>query len=204
MERLRFRELVSVPSLLSLVRAPLAVAFPFVAEQPAAALTVVAAAALSDLLDGWSARRLGRATTMGAVLDPVMDKLFVLTVVVTLVVTRRLPLSGALLLGSRDVLQAPLLVWFAFNPRVLANRADRLKANVFGKLVTVLQFGTIGAALLAMKYVELFALASGLWGAVAAASYWARFLGRDGSVPPNRRQVPVPQGPQALTPKKTS
>ena len=34
---------------------------------------------ISDWLDGWAAMRLGQQTSSGALLDPVCDKLFVLT-----------------------------------------------------------------------------------------------------------------------------
>ncbi|MBS2018843.1 MAG: CDP-alcohol phosphatidyltransferase family protein [Deltaproteobacteria bacterium] len=73
------RDLVRVPGLLSLSRLPLAVAFGFtVVSQPPLALTFLALAGLSDVLDGWYARRYGQATRTGAVLDAIVDKVFVL------------------------------------------------------------------------------------------------------------------------------
>ena len=59
--------------LLSAVRIPLAIAFPFVAND--VRLILLAAAAASDLLDGQLARRFG-SSSLGTVIDPVADKLF--------------------------------------------------------------------------------------------------------------------------------
>jgi len=117
MSGLWFRDVVSVPGLLSLVRVPLAVAFAFAVREPSWALAVLGIAALSDVLDGWWARTLGRATPVGAILDPIMDKTFVLTVVVTLTVTGMLPIFAALLIGVRDIAELPLAVWFGIASR---------------------------------------------------------------------------------------
>jgi CDP-diacylglycerol--glycerol-3-phosphate 3-phosphatidyltransferase/cardiolipin synthase len=182
MHRFRLRELVSLPGLLSLIRVPLAVAFPLVMSEPFAALGVVAAAGLSDVLDGWCARRSGQATPTGAVLDPVMDKLFVATVVLSLWLGGRMSFWAALLLGTRDLAQLPLVAWLAVDRHALAARSDRLKANTFGKLVTALQFATVAAALLADRYVPALSLIAGVSGLVAGASYWVGFL-RRASVP---------------------
>ena len=79
----RWRDLGLPPAWLSLSRIPLAVAFAMAISRPLAALIVLAASALSDVLDGWIARRYHMVTATGAALDPITDKLFVLTVVVT-------------------------------------------------------------------------------------------------------------------------
>ena len=49
------------------------------AQAPALALAIVAAAALADLLDGLAARATGQVSEFGAVLDPIADKIFILT-----------------------------------------------------------------------------------------------------------------------------
>jgi CDP-diacylglycerol--glycerol-3-phosphate 3-phosphatidyltransferase/cardiolipin synthase len=174
MERLLARDLVSLPGLLSLVRAPLAAAFPFAMGEPLAALAVLAAAGLSDVLDGWVARRSGRASFTGAILDPVMDKLFVATVAVSMIITGHLSFGAVVLLGARDLLELPLVAWLALDPKVLRDRTGRVRANALGKAVTVVQFATVLAALVATQWVEGLVLASAALGVFAAATYWAR------------------------------
>jgi phosphatidylglycerophosphate synthase len=178
MKWFRPRDLLSAPGFLTLVRIPLAVAFPFFAHSPAGALAILATAAASDILDGWCARRLGRATTAGGIADPIADKLFVGSVALTLFATGRLSLFATLLLGLRDLVELPLVVWFAFDSRARAGRSEQMKANRFGKVVTVLQFMTIVAALLSSSHVTLMALLSGASGVVAGITYWARAFHR--------------------------
>lgn len=179
MGRLRLDDIFSAPGLVSLVRVPLAMAFPFSLRTPVAAVAILVAAGLSDILDGWYARRTGRTTVTGAILDPVMDKLFVASVTITLLIVGRLSVPLVLLLGARDILELPLVAWIAVDAKNFAERRERVKANIAGKAVTVIQFATVGASLLAERYVFALALASAVSGIVAAATYWARLLSRD-------------------------
>ena len=65
---------VTWADVLTALRVPLAVAFPFV-HHPGAQLAVVAVVAATDFFDGMLARRFG-STRAGALLDPIADKLF--------------------------------------------------------------------------------------------------------------------------------
>jgi CDP-diacylglycerol--glycerol-3-phosphate 3-phosphatidyltransferase/cardiolipin synthase len=193
----RARDLVTVPSLLSLCRLPLAAAFPF-AARPVVGLAIMAAAGLSDVLDGWYARRFRQQTPTGAVLDGIMDKLFVLAVAVTLVVHGTLTVVEALVLGARELGEAPLVVVS------LVRRAPRLEdvaaprtANALGKVATVLQFVAVAMAMLAAPLRTPAIGVTGVVGAVAAVSYWRRELGspqpgRDGRQPHDRRAAKPP------------
>src|SRR5439155_23476621 len=49
------------------------------------AMALFVTAALSDLLDGWLARRYGQVSVVGAFLDPLADKLMVMAVMVMLI-----------------------------------------------------------------------------------------------------------------------
>ena len=151
-------------------------AFPFAVHEPVAALSILIASGLSDVLDGWYARRFGQETTTGAILDPVLDKLFILTVTVTLLISGQLSLLAALLLGARDILQLPLIFLFWVHPGALDDRGGSVKANIFGKLVTLLQFTTVAAALFDLALAEPLAIAAGATGIVAGWTYWARSL----------------------------
>lgn len=71
------------------------------------ALIVFATASLSDALDGFIARRFNQSTALGRALDPVADKLLLLSGIVTLSVTKwhlGLPIWFAVLVIARDVL----------------------------------------------------------------------------------------------------
>ena len=73
-----------------------------------AALIVFALAGLTDMFDGFIARRSGQKTTLGAWLDPAADKLLLLTMFVVMTLPldhlmHRLPLWLTVLVISRDI-----------------------------------------------------------------------------------------------------
>ena len=75
---------------------------------PGWALVAFAVAGVTDLFDGFIARRTGQLTTLGAWLDPMADKLLVATMFVMLTVPGlgsavRLPLWLTVLVLSRDI-----------------------------------------------------------------------------------------------------
>jgi cardiolipin synthase len=172
----RLKDLLLPPGLLSLSRIPLAACFPWTVESPGLAFAVLVAAGVTDVLDGWVARRYGLATPTGAALDPVTDKLFVLTVAVTLIFDGYLSLGTVVLLSLREIGEVPLVAWFALSHASRRSRSDHPKANVPGKLATVLQFTTVGWILLRRPYVNFWIAATAVAGVLAALSYWKRAL----------------------------
>ncbi len=167
------RHLLYVPNLLSAARVPLAIVFPFVANRPAWALAVLAAAAVTDVLDGWLARRLGLATPMGALVDGVADKVLAASVLLSLVAYGLLAAPLALLLATREIGELPLAL------HVLASRSPRLadvdrRANVLGKLATALEVATVVAIVAGARDVVLLVALTAAVGAMAAISYWRR------------------------------
>jgi len=145
---------------ISLIRLPLAGAF-VLAETTVAQGIIVSAAALTDFIDGWFARRFRQTSRTGEIIDPIADRLFVLTVIVTLVARSQLRAWHVLLLMIRDVYNT--LAFFILRAR----RKDvSFRARRSGKIVTVLQIGTVVALLLAPRafYPLLTATAvTGVW-----------------------------------------
>jgi phosphatidylglycerophosphate synthase len=133
------------------------------------------AAAASDILDGWVARRLRQETPTGAALDGLMDKLFACSVLATLVVGARLALLDALVLCTREIGEG-LLVAFVLWRRPPSAGNPRA-ANVLGKAVTVLQFSTIVIVLLGHGACRPCVFATGACGALCAGAYWKREMG---------------------------
>lgn len=176
MAGLRARDFVRVPGLVSLCRAPLAAAFPFVFRDAAAAISLMVVAGLTDLLDGWIARNFHQETPTGAVLDGAMDKIFAISVLVTLVVGRLLSPVDALVLSSREVIEALVLV-AALVLRPRPTDAHR-PSNALGKLTSVLQFATVMLVILRRGPRLIGVCATGACGALAALTYgWREFRG---------------------------
>jgi CDP-diacylglycerol--glycerol-3-phosphate 3-phosphatidyltransferase/cardiolipin synthase len=169
----RAKDLKLAPNVLSASRIPLAVSFPFVATHPLAAIVVLCAAAATDVLDGWLARRLGQTTPTGALIDGVADKIFGVTVVVTLVAYGLLASPFAVLLATRELVELPLALRVISSRRPGLATIDR-RANVLGKLASSLQLASAIAVVAGAAFAVGLVVAAAAAGAVAAVSYWVR------------------------------
>ncbi len=156
-------QLADLPNVLSLSRVLLAVGF-VAADGAMTRVGLVGAAGLSDVLDGWIARRLNAATRWGALLDPAADRVFVVAAAFSLVASDALSANAALVVIARDIATA---VGFLVALALPALRPGEFKARWLGKVVTVLQFITILAALVAPPLVRILLVI------VAAASAWS-------------------------------
>jgi CDP-diacylglycerol--glycerol-3-phosphate 3-phosphatidyltransferase/cardiolipin synthase len=185
----RARDLVRAPGLLSLARLPLAVGFSLSLAHPFVAIAILIAAGISDVLDGWVARRSGQVTPTGTALDPVTDKIFVTTVAVSLVVGRFLEPLDVLLLSTREVGELPLVAWLAVDRAARQRRAEHPSANAFGKLATALQFGTAAAALCRVPHLEWLVGVTAVAGVAAAVNYWLREVRQRQRGPASKRPV---------------
>lgn len=96
------------------------------------AFIVFTAAGLTDILDGYIARTRGLETPTGALLDPLADKLMLITVIVSLLVEGIIPWQAAVLLFIRDIGMIVGSAFFHFRGK------KTVKANWMGKLTTVL------------------------------------------------------------------
>jgi CDP-diacylglycerol---glycerol-3-phosphate 3-phosphatidyltransferase len=134
-----------VPILLSLSRLLFAVGFVAV-DGAMARAGLIGVAGLTDLLDGWLARRWNVVTRRGALLDPLGDHVFVLVATVTLVASGAFTVPAALVLLARDIATAVGFLVALAIPRL---RHEEFKARWPGKLVTAFQFATLLAVLLA-------------------------------------------------------
>lgn len=150
---------VTPADVLTSLRVPLAIAFPFVRD-PAGQLLIVAVAAGSDFFDGMLARRFG-ASRAGAVLDPVADKLFMASAFLTVV-------RGGLLapLEVVGVLLRDIVAVLGFLGTWVLRRPVALPARAGGKAVTVAQILTLVAFIAGSPLVRPLA-----WATAAIACY---------------------------------
>ena len=101
------------------------------------ALGVYALASLTDVLDGYIARRFNQISDVGKLLDPLADKLMVVTMLVMLVIKGYLPMWVPIAVGLKElimVLGAALL---------LKGKDVVVMANKFGKTATAAFFAGI-------------------------------------------------------------
>lgn len=159
--------LLTTPNLLSLSRVLLAAVF-VLAPASGVRLAVLCLAALTDLLDGWLARRLNRTSRAGALLDPIADRLFVLAALLALLVDGVFTARQAVLFLTRDLATA---LGFLVARLTRSLRPVAFQARGAGKVVTGLQFATLLAALVRPTLVPVLVPLVALAGAVAIADY---------------------------------
>jgi cardiolipin synthase (CMP-forming) len=84
-----------------------------VPNQNLVATVIFTAAAVTDWLDGWLARKLNQTSAFGAFLDPVADKLMVAAALITLVQLSRVDAIIALIIIGREITISALREWMA-------------------------------------------------------------------------------------------
>jgi CDP-diacylglycerol--glycerol-3-phosphate 3-phosphatidyltransferase len=100
------------------------------------AAIVFAAAAITDQLDGWLARRWHAESRFGTVADPLADRLMIDTAVVLLWLHDRLPWPALALILARDVV---LVAGY----RLLMPRGYDLSVNFLGKVATWVLYASL-------------------------------------------------------------
>lgn len=161
----------TIPNLLSMLR--LALVPPFlvliVVGDYVAALIVLVVASLTDLLDGYLARRLNQVTRLGQLLDPAADRLYIFAALVGLAANDLVPWWIVVVIVARDVFLLVLGV-------VLANHGyGPLPVHQLGKVATFALFFGVPVIMLGLAFPtvqpisEPVGWAITLWGAFL---YW--------------------------------
>ena len=103
-----------------------------------AALIVFLLTCISDSLDGYIARTWRQQTTLGTVLDPIADKLLMITAFATLALLKALPVPLTILLVARDLILSVVvgIVLFTTGRRLPAPSVLG-RAAVFAQMMTV-------------------------------------------------------------------
>jgi CDP-diacylglycerol--glycerol-3-phosphate 3-phosphatidyltransferase/cardiolipin synthase len=98
------------------------------------ATAMFGAAAATDWLDGYLARRLNQISAFGAFLDPVADKLMVAAALMVLVELERVNAIVAIVIIGREIAISALREWMA-----KTGQAKSVAVNLLGKVKTISQ-----------------------------------------------------------------
>lgn len=139
---------LTLPNLITLLRIgaiPVLVIF-LLDERYTDALVVFILAGLSDSLDGLLARWLNARTTLGAFIDPLADKLLLISSFVILAWVGSIPNWLAVLVISRDlIILLGFIVLF-----LVSGRAIEIRPTLVGKACTFFQLLTVSQALVGL------------------------------------------------------
>ncbi len=122
------------------------------------ALALFVAASLTDLADGWVARRRGQCTAFGALMDPIADKALVATALLCLSGIGLVPWWATVVVLGREVAVTAL--------RLTVLRHGVIPASRGGKVKTATQTALV-----------VLALAVPQWTAAVTAVVWTAVLG---------------------------
>ena len=108
------------------------------AEDIAAATILYAVVATTDWVDGYLARRLGQVSRLGKALDPVADRLMIVSAIVVGLLSEIVPAIIGVTLIVREIYMA--VVMFV----LVARRGGTLEVRWLGKLATFVVYSSIG------------------------------------------------------------
>lgn len=192
---------LTVPNLLSLLRMGLVPVFilAVLEEQPLKALLIFLAAGVTDALDGFIARVWKQQSLLGTYLDPIADKLLLMTAYVVLAIPGQhpgmlIPAWVSVLVLARDLLIVivALVLHLATGvksfPPTLVSKATTLVQVVTAVLVllTGLAEGFEPVAEVAVWLTALLTVVSGLNYLFRAGRLGGREEGREGAEVPRR------------------
>lgn len=140
---------MNLPNIITLARIFLVPVFVIIYLMPGSWTYIASAllfglAAFTDWLDGFLARRLNQITPFGAFLDPVADKLIVVSALIVLIAHHDsvwLTLPGLIIVG-REIVISALREWMAE-----MNRSGAVAVSVLGKVKTTIQMIAIALLL---------------------------------------------------------
>ena len=116
------------------------------------ALAIFLIAAITDLLDGYVARKWGQVTTIGTLLDPIADKLLISAALISLVQVHAVPGWMVILIVGREFAISGLR-------SIAAAEGYTIRASDLGKTKMVAQVTAISFLLISIRHPSLAALA---------------------------------------------
>lgn len=127
--------MLTLSNSLSFLRAPLA--FLFLIENPLFRIIAIVLAMFTDSIDGYLARKRQTTTRFGAILDPAMDKFFVLFVLTILLTEGKLELWQGCAMLSRDFFVCVFGIYLSLSGYWESYKFTAIR---WGKITTALQF----------------------------------------------------------------
>lgn len=134
--------MVNIPNILTILR--LVLVFPIsiflITHKKQIALSLIFVAWITDLLDGYFARKLNAISELGKTLDPLADKLLIFSIVLSLVLTNVLPFWVGTIIVARDllILSAGLLALRKYKYVIQSNWVGKISAFLIGASLFVL------------------------------------------------------------------
>jgi CDP-diacylglycerol--glycerol-3-phosphate 3-phosphatidyltransferase len=182
MEKLTYQQIMNLPNGITIIRIlmiPLILVLLFYMGQGYQMFTslLFLGTAVTDSLDGYLARRRGMVTTLGKFLDPLADKLLIVTTLIALIPAREIPVWMVIVIVGREIAITGLR-------GIAVSQGIIISASTLGKYKTVFEVASVFFLILNRSYFSIHFHAIGmalLWIALAIAvisgiDYFKKFL----------------------------
>jgi CDP-diacylglycerol--glycerol-3-phosphate 3-phosphatidyltransferase/cardiolipin synthase len=153
---LTWLRIVAIPLLIAVYYVP--AGWLELTERNVVATAIFMAAAFTDWLDGYLARRLNQTSAFGAFLDPVADKLMVAAALVVLVQLGRADAIVATIIIGREITISALREWMA---QIGSSRS--VAVSMLGKVKTATQMAAIPLLLYQAPVLGFDSMELGSW-----------------------------------------
>ena len=169
-------KVLTIPNVISFSRllgVPLLIWLAWTGKPDGAILAVFAYSSITDFLDGWLARKLNQYSDLGAFLDPLADRLYIVASLVVLLIRELVPVWVVVVIVAREAVMGVVLAYAQH--RGYATPA----VHYLGKAGTMMLLWSIPLLFLgdlladSLQLVRWFALAFLAWGVV---TYWVAGL----------------------------
>ncbi|MCX7845555.1 MAG: CDP-alcohol phosphatidyltransferase family protein [Dictyoglomaceae bacterium] len=144
-------QIISIPNLITILRF---IIIPFytiflIKERFVLALILFILSALSDILDGYLARKLNQVTSLGKILDPLSDKLIILISLIYFGLNKYLPLILVIIFFLKEILMLLTGLYF------LSKRIEIISSRAFGKIATIFTSASVIMILLKIPFTDI-------------------------------------------------
>lgn len=142
-----------IPNIISIFRLFLVLPFIyfFIQAKFTLSFNIFLLAAFTDALDGWIARKFACQTNFGLIIDPIADKILIVSCIILLGYHHILPVWLVLLILARDL----AITFGAFLSIFLYKKPSPLKPSRISKLNTLLQMLLILSCLFHISYFPI-------------------------------------------------
>ncbi len=151
---------MTIPNILTIFRLVLIlpVALLLLSQSNFVALILIFVAWITDLLDGFLARKLNQISPLGKTLDPLADKLLIFVIVLSLVVSEAIPLYLGIIIVARDILilLAGFYAWIKHKYLMQSNWIGKLSAFIIGGILIIFLFYHDKYQLTLFYYITVF------------------------------------------------
>ncbi|WP_418790042.1 CDP-alcohol phosphatidyltransferase family protein [Phosphitispora sp. TUW77] len=162
--------MINVPNIITIIRIMLVPVFlvvfwTFGPHRVFYGMVILSVAGITDIIDGYLARKLHMVTPLGKFLDPLADKLMVISVMTSLFIIGRFPLWLVVLVIIKELVQMTGSVFIVISKHL------QVSANFYGKAATIAIYAALFSCAFQITGSSKITVLAGIISVVALCNY---------------------------------